>query len=119
MATHLRPGETFAGIFRVEAPLSAGGMGAVYKAVHIPTGRMRALKLMLPELTRDVRFLERFQQEATVGARIASEHIVEVIDAGVDKASGTPWLAMDRRCRCPDGSATRDAASTRRAALRP
>ncbi|MFO0548549.1 MAG: protein kinase [Polyangiaceae bacterium] len=95
MAARLNPGEIFAGIFRVEAPLSAGGMGMVYRVVHIPTGRHRALKLMLPELVKDVRFLERFHQEATVGARIASEHVVEVIDAGVDQATGMPWLAME------------------------
>ncbi|MBL8601758.1 MAG: SUMF1/EgtB/PvdO family nonheme iron enzyme, partial [Myxococcales bacterium] len=37
--------------------------------------------------------LKRFYEEAKVGARIASEHIVEVHSAGVDQ--GTPYLVME------------------------
>jgi len=70
-------------------------MGSIYRVTQLHTGRPRALKLMRPELTQDPRFVERFTQEAQVGARIASEHVVEVIDAGVDATTGLPWLAME------------------------
>ncbi|WP_437619342.1 serine/threonine protein kinase [Sorangium sp. So ce1151] len=83
------------GEFRIVRPLSAGGMGAVYVAEQASTGKLRALKLMHPQLCADTRLRERFEQEARVGALVESDHIVQVIGAGVDAASGVPWLAME------------------------
>ncbi|MEZ4224783.1 MAG: serine/threonine-protein kinase [Polyangiaceae bacterium] len=92
---HLRPGEVFASDFRIERPLAMGGMGAVYVAEQLSTGRRRALKLMLPSLVDSPRTRERFEQEARVASQIASDHVVEVVAAGVDAASGAPWMAME------------------------
>ncbi|WP_437851118.1 serine/threonine-protein kinase [Sorangium sp. So ce363] len=83
------------GEFRIVRPLSAGGMGAVYIAEQASTGKLRALKLMHPQLCADARLRERFEQEARVGALVESDHVVQVIGAGVDTASGVPWLAME------------------------
>ncbi|MBL8604688.1 MAG: protein kinase [Myxococcales bacterium] len=91
----LAPGMIFARDFKVLRHLSAGGMGAVYVVEQVSTQRQRALKIMLPELVRDPRQRERFTQEATVSARIKSDHVVEVVAAGIDDATGTPWLAME------------------------
>ena len=91
----LTPGMVFARDFRVVRHLSAGGMGAVYVVEQISTQRPRALKIMLPELVREPKARERFMQEATVSARIRSDHIVEVVGAGVDDETGTPWMAME------------------------
>ncbi len=91
----LVPGAVFAEDFRVVAPLAMGGMGAVYVVEQISTGRKRALKLMLPELVQNPRSRERFEQEARVASRVDSDHIVEVIGAGVEAATGAPWLAME------------------------
>ena len=93
--SNLSPGTVFAGEYRIIQPLSAGGMGTVYIAEQMGTGKRRALKLMLPELVRDERLRARFAQEARVGARIDSEHVVEVVDAGVDTFTGMPYLAME------------------------
>ena len=92
---HLTPGTIFAGDFRVVRELRAGGMGTVYVVEQLSTGKPRALKLMLPGLVADAKLRQRFEQEARVGARIESEHIIEVVGAGVDEASETPWLAME------------------------
>ena len=81
--------------YEIRRPLSQGGMGAVYVAVQIATQKERALKVMRPDLLSSPKMRERFVQEAQIGARIESEHVVEVIDAGVDEDSGTPWLAME------------------------
>lgn len=91
----MRLGDVFAGDFRIEAPLAMGGMGAVYVAEQLSTGRKRALKLMHPSLVENPRTRERFEQEARIGSRIASDHVVEVVAAGIDAASGSPWLAME------------------------
>ncbi len=89
------PGAIFARDFRIERPLSEGGMGAVFVAEQISTGKQRALKIMQPELVGDARLRERFVQEARIGSRIESDHVVEVVGAGIDDASGMPWLAME------------------------
>jgi len=91
----LVPGQIFATDFRVVRPLSQGGMGAVYVVEQLSTQQQRALKLMHPELVRDARLRQRFEQEARIGGQIPSDHIAQVISAGVDPASGTPWLAME------------------------
>ncbi len=70
-------------------------MGAVYVALQRGTNKERALKVMLPELVNDPRSRERFLQEARAGSAIESDHIVEVIAAGIDDATGAPWIAME------------------------
>jgi serine/threonine protein kinase/predicted DsbA family dithiol-disulfide isomerase len=70
-------------------------MGSVFVAHQISTGRERALKLMHPLLVADPDLRRRFEQEARVGSRIRSEHVVEVVAAGVDAATQMPWLAME------------------------
>jgi formylglycine-generating enzyme required for sulfatase activity/tRNA A-37 threonylcarbamoyl transferase component Bud32 len=92
--TELVAGMTFAG-FGVEGKLSEGGMGAVYVVTQLATGRQRALKLMHPNLVENQALRAKFMQEARIAARIESEHVVDVVGAGIDEDSGVPWLAME------------------------
>jgi serine/threonine protein kinase len=96
MAVQLAPGSLFSARYRVLKPLGHGGMSTVYEVRHEATGADRALKLMLPQLATEPRFLRRFEQESRIGARIESDHVVGVIDAGVDFDSGLPYLLMER-----------------------
>jgi serine/threonine protein kinase/predicted DsbA family dithiol-disulfide isomerase len=91
----LPPGTIFASDYRVERALAQGGMGAVYVVHQLSTGRDRALKLMHPNLLRDEGMRRRFEQEAKVGSRIKSEHVVQVLAAGIDESSRMPWLVME------------------------
>ncbi len=91
----LEPGTVFARDYRVLSLLSQGGMGAVYVVEQLSTGAQRALKIMLPQLVSDIRHRRRFEQEARIGARIESDHVVQVIGAGIDPRTATPWLAME------------------------
>ncbi len=95
MAVELPPGTIFANDFRVVRPLSEGGMGAVFVVEQLSTGAQRALKLMRHEIVADAGLRDRFLQEARVGARIASDHVVQVIAAGIDPRGDVPWLAME------------------------
>ena len=70
-------------------------MGAVYVAEQLSTGRQRALKLMAPELVDNPETRERFVREAKIAAAIESDHVVETVTAGVDDASGAPYLVME------------------------
>ncbi len=91
----MEPGSIFAGRYRVVKRIATGGMGAVYEVSHTATERRFALKVMLPEFAHEVGLRERFQHEARVAARVESEHIVEVMDAGLDDATGTLFLVME------------------------
>ncbi len=91
----LVPQSIFAGQFRVIQSLAQGGMGAIYQVEQLPTGHPRALKVILPEYAQDPRARARFEQEARIAARIESEHVAQVIAAGVDAETNTPWLAME------------------------
>jgi serine/threonine protein kinase len=89
------PGLLVGGDFRLVSPLREGGMGSVWVAEQLSVGRRRAVKLMRSEIAHDAKLRERFAREATIGSRIDSEHVVEVVAAGVDEALGLPWLAME------------------------
>ena len=91
----LSPGTVVGGDFVVAGALSEGGMGAVYVVDQKSTGKRRALKVMHPEILVDPAMQRRFAQEARIGSRIRSEHVVEVIAAGVDEALGLPFLVME------------------------
>src|SRR5258708_9645979 len=91
----LRPGDSFAGRYKVIRLIRAGGMGAVYEVEDTSTRRRRALKLMHPSLVQSADSRMRFQREVFIGAELETEHIVEVLDAGLDQASQTPYLAME------------------------
>jgi eukaryotic-like serine/threonine-protein kinase len=93
--TTLAPGSLFAGRYRVVRCIAAGGMGAVYEAVHVETERRRALKVMLPHLFQSEEMRERFKREARISAHVESEFVVDVSDAGVDDATGMPFLVME------------------------
>jgi serine/threonine-protein kinase len=91
----LRPGDTFAGRYRVVRMIRAGGMGAVYEVEDAATKRRRALKLMHPSLVQSADSRMRFQREVTIGAELETEHVVEVLDAGLDQATQVPYMTME------------------------
>jgi len=91
----LRGGGTFQGRYQIVRCIKAGGMGAVYEAIHLETRRRRALKVMLPSMVSNAEMRERFKLEATVAADVDSDHIVEIFDAGIDAETGAPFLVME------------------------
>ncbi|UQA59688.1 serine/threonine protein kinase [Polyangium aurulentum] len=91
----LATGTVFHGAYEVVGCIKSGGMGSVYEVVQRNTERRRALKVMLPCLVSDPELRARFELEAKVAAGIESEHIVETLDAGVDDATGMPFIVME------------------------
>ncbi len=92
---HLAPGQQFAGRYAIVRLLKAGGMGAVFEATHLATHRRVALKVMRPELVVDPEERIRFTREAQVATLIESSNVVDVLDAGIDEASGVPFIVME------------------------
>ena len=84
-----------AGKYHVVQLIAQGGMGAVYDAVNAKTGRRVALKLINERaLASGPAALLRFEREAKAAGGIESQHVVQVLDAGEDEASGMPFIAM-------------------------
>ncbi len=88
-------GATIGGRYELLSKLGQGGMGAVYDAKHLATGRRVALKLISPELAEHPRVRSRFEIEARALAKIDSDHVAQVLDAGFDEARASPFLVME------------------------
>src|SRR4051812_45324189 len=95
MSFGLQNGTIFAGRYRVIRCIAAGGMGAVYEVLHLETERRRALKVMLPQMLQSAELRDRFKREAKVAAKVDSEFIVDVFDAGIDDMTQMPFLVME------------------------
>jgi Protein kinase domain len=77
------------GGYRLRARLGAGGMGRVYMA-STPAGRPVALKVVRPELSDDLEFRARFEQEIQAARRVHGLYTAQLLDA--DPAATPPWL---------------------------
>lgn len=73
--------------------LGVGGMGWVYRAQNITTGKIFALKVLMDQLKHDRGMLARFEQEARAGQRFNHENIVRTYDFG--SAGGLPYVIME------------------------
>jgi eukaryotic-like serine/threonine-protein kinase len=87
-------GDVIAGRYRIESVAGEGGMGIVYEAEHVVLGQRVALKALLPGVVTSAEAVERFSREASAIARITSEHVVRVMDAGC-LPGGAPYIVME------------------------
>jgi serine/threonine-protein kinase len=62
----------------VDELIGAGGMGQVYRATDSRLKRTVALKLLLPELTRDPGFSARFEREARLLASLNHPNVAAI-----------------------------------------
>jgi serine/threonine protein kinase/ankyrin repeat protein len=76
-------GRLLDGKYRLEELCGRGGMGAVYRATHVGTGRRVAVKVIAPELAGNREFIERFRREAKTIGRLRHPNIVNVTDFGI------------------------------------
>ena len=88
------PGETLLNQrYELVAQQGSGGMSVIYKALDRMLGRMVAVKILRPNLTKDPAFLDKFQQEARSVAMMSHPNIVTVHDVGSDGA--THYIVME------------------------
>jgi len=76
-------GQLLDGKYEIEALCGRGGMGTVYRATHVGTGRRVAVKIIVPELAGNSEFIERFRREAKTIGLLRHPNIVNVTDFGV------------------------------------
>ena len=97
-------GKVLAGKYRLDAYLSRGGMGSVYRATHLMLEKPVALKVIKPELVGSSEFARRFQREARAATSLNHPNIVAVYDLG-QAEDGTLYIAME----LVDGPSLKDA----------
>lgn len=73
--------------------IGQGGMGTVYKALHVNLKRLVAVKILPPEKMQDVRAVARFHREMEAVGKLVHPHIVLAHDAG--EADGHHYLVME------------------------
>lgn len=91
--TALKPGQIFAGNYRILGTIGQGGMGTVYEVLQTNLGKRRALKTLSTHSLADKQVL-RFQAEARVLSRFDHQNIVKVYDVGVAE-SNLAYYVMD------------------------
>ncbi|HWQ31929.1 MAG TPA: protein kinase [Blastocatellia bacterium] len=89
----LQSGTVLAERYRIEGPLSRGGMGAVYKATQLGLERAVAIKLLLPMYADDSRMRERFRREARSAAALRHPNIIQIYDYGISEHG--PYIVME------------------------
>lgn len=94
------------GNYLVESKIGHGGMGTVYRAIHVPLERPVALKLMQRDRMLKPEAVTRFQREMKAVGLMRHPNIVLAYDAG--EVEGMRFLAMEHVsgwdlasvCRC-------------------
>ncbi len=81
------------GGYRIDALISRGGMGVVYRATNVALNRIYALKVLRPELADDDQFRERFKREIRLAASLRHPNVVGIYYAG--EQDGLLFVAMD------------------------
>ena len=79
--------------YRLIERLGAGGMGQVFRGIHVELGREVAIKLLQPKLADDHNAMERLKREARAAAQLGNPHIVDIYDLGVSE-DGRPYVVM-------------------------
>ncbi|MBN8617099.1 MAG: protein kinase, partial [Deltaproteobacteria bacterium] len=90
----MQPGRVLGKAYRVERALGAGGVGAVFEAVQVRTGRRYAVKVLLPEIAMREGAAKRFRREAEALAAVGHSGIVQIHDFDTED-DGTQFLVMD------------------------
>ncbi|HSG38573.1 MAG TPA: serine/threonine-protein kinase, partial [Thermoanaerobaculia bacterium] len=81
------------GAYRLREPLGEGGMGVVYRARDVVSGRTVALKVLHPLRTREEEHRLRFLREAEILTRLDHPNIVRVFETG--EAGGRAYICME------------------------
>ena len=89
----LTTGSTFAGRYQIIEELGKGGMGKVYKVHDTKIQEKIALKLIKPDISKDKKTIERFNNELKLARKIRHKNICQMYDLGEEK--GTHFITME------------------------
>ncbi len=78
-------GKNLGNRYRVLREVGAGGMAKVYLAEDLKGNELVAVKILYPQFSEDVSFIQRFIREAKLASTLTDSHIVRVLDYGADR----------------------------------
>ncbi|RRD30150.1 serine/threonine-protein kinase [Actinomyces bowdenii] len=81
------------GRYQLVERIALGGMGEVWRASDLRSGRAVAVKILRPELAGDEIFLSRLRAEATNSRGLRHPNLAVVLDSG--EKEGTGWIVME------------------------
>lgn len=87
------PQTTRFGRYQILAEVGRGATAFVYKAYDPELDRYLAIKLLKPELAKDLEFKKAFLHEARLAAQLNHGGIVTIFDVG--EAENKPYIAME------------------------
>lgn len=88
------PGEVINDLYRLGRVHASGGMGMIFRAEQLTTGREVAVKLLHPHVAAQEQFTARFLREAKVSTMFEHSNIVRVYDLG-ETDGGALYLVME------------------------
>lgn len=86
-------GEVLDGRYKLEAKIGEGGLGTVYRALHLKLERPVAIKVLKAELRAVPDIRQRFLREVRTLAALSHPSIVTITDYG--EAGSVPYLVME------------------------
>ncbi|MEZ4405151.1 MAG: serine/threonine-protein kinase [Polyangiales bacterium] len=88
-------GDTVGGKYALLRLLGEGGMGRVFEARNLNTGKRVAVKLLHREYAQNPEVVERFLREARTATSVDHPNVVDVLDLDVDAATGAPFIVQE------------------------
>lgn len=86
-------GSTFAGRYQVIEKLGKGGMGKVYKVKDQNIDEVMALKIIKPEISDDVKTINRFKDELKLARKIGHQNVCRLYD--LHEEGSIPFITME------------------------
>ncbi len=78
-------GKNLGNRYRILREIGAGGMAKVYLAEDLKGNELVAVKILYPQFSEDISFIQRFIREAKLAGTLTDPHIVRVLDYGADR----------------------------------
>ncbi len=100
------------GAYRLDDQLRLDNAGVVYRAFHVPTGQVVAIRVLPPDRVAAPGFRERFEREMRAVAALYHPHIVELYESGVNE--GRAFIVSE----FPSGGSLQDLLQKRSLPLR-
>lgn len=82
------------GKYEIQAPISSGSAGAVYRGRHLLLDRPIAIKVLHMDLAHDPMFTAHFNGEARAASRLDHPNICQIFDFGEDD-DGLLYIVME------------------------
>ena len=78
-------GEILGNRYKLLRELGAGGMAWVYLAEDLLDNIQVAVKVLYPQYSQDMSYVQRFVREAKLARQLSSDHIVRILNYGADR----------------------------------